>query len=240
MNGVNTGSTTARSPTPLEVFPQLCSMYSEKYNANSFEQDCVNHFCNGQPIGFGSCSEDFPTAGACCQQADPASCLRNFQLTLGVDHDGACATVRSELAKCESISGFATIAPQDQASCLCYNNIGNYIPSVWDNAASSCWASGSSAHPYLFSLLTAISSEALGFCTVYAGPNAASATTTGTASVSTTVANSAAAASTTTSFTTAIATSSTSSSSTATATASKSSGTQVSYDPSSLVRIGRC
>jgi hypothetical protein len=206
-------------------------------------QDCVNHFCNGQPEGFGSCAEDFPKAGACCNQTDPASCLRDFQQGHeDEDHDGACAIVRSRLEKCEKVSGFATLAPQTQASCLCYNNIGAYIPSVWDNAATSCYASGSSAHPVLYSILTASSSEALGFCTKFAGPATASATTTGEATATdtggetttetegqTTTAGTVA-ASTTASNTTTVASSSTSSSSSTATTAKSSSGTKVSHD----------
>jgi hypothetical protein len=194
-------------------------------------QDCVNHFCNGLPQGFGSCAEDFPKAGACCNQTNPASCLRDFQHDHeDEDHDGACATVRSALEKCESVSGFATLAPTAQASCLCYNNIGNYIPSVWDSAAASCYASGSSAHPVLYSILTQSSSEALGFCTKFAGPATASAATTGTAATATetggeTIATTGAAAA---ASTTTAASSSTGSSSSTAATAKSSSGTKVS------------
>lgn len=127
-------------------------------------------------MDFGSCAADFPTPGACCSKSNPETCLAAYQANLNDnDRDGACAKVRSALISCDvAVPGFATVAPQDQASCLCYSS-GTYNPSSWDNAATSCYASGSSAHPILYSILTAQSSQALGFCTKYAGPAAVSA-----------------------------------------------------------------
>lgn len=130
-------------------------------------------------MNFGSCAQDFPTPGACCSKSNPATCLATYQANLNdSDRNGACAKVRSALISCDvAAPGFATKAPQDQARCLCYSS-GTYNPSSWDNVATSCYASGSSAHPVLYSILTAQSSEALGFCTKYAGPAAVPAATT--------------------------------------------------------------
>lgn len=74
---------------------------------------------------------------------------------------------------------------------MCYDSSGNFSPTGWDDAASSCVATGKTAHPTIYSELMANNGAAVGLCTKVAVPetsDAAASSTPETAAVSSNVA----------------------------------------------------
>lgn len=141
----------------------------------------------------------------CCSSSDPTSCLQNFAHGSGSGGGGGgggsggganvCASVLSILDTCFTLTPSLSPAPSATldtsgpaatalASCACYDSSGAYAPAQFDGYASDCQASGSSAHPTYFPLVTPF----VGFCT-----NNAGAAAPGSAAASTTVPPSAAA-----------------------------------------------
>ena len=85
----------------------------------------------------------------------------------------ACETAAAIFSTCESaVPSFTALAVTAQAQCVCYDSNGIYDPTVFDEAANSCYsylltASPTDAPDY--------SSQVIGLCTNYAG-SAASTT----------------------------------------------------------------
>jgi hypothetical protein len=99
-----------------------------------------------------------------------------FQKTQGyANSDDACLQIERYVVDCSQANpNFNQFTYKQQAECLCYDDSGNYTPDDWDNAASSCVATGATAHPTVYSVLEANNAAAVGLCTKYAGAAASS------------------------------------------------------------------
>jgi hypothetical protein len=74
-----------------------------------------------------------------------------------------CQTAAAVVSSCESATpGFATMPSSAQASCVCYDTSGNYLPNVFDGAALSCYNYLATANA---TEAAAYNTDVVGFCT---------------------------------------------------------------------------
>lgn len=144
--------------------------------------DCVQRWCAGGVLG--------PCDQTCCklQPASQQSCLLSSlgasatASTIDTNQEG-CSTAWAIISYCEGqTSGFLSLDNSNIADCLCYDASSSYVPTIFDNAASSCY------ELYLTSNTTAASIFSIdisGVCTKYIGSSASASitATSGTTSV---------------------------------------------------------
>lgn len=116
----------------------------------------------------------------CCSASNPSSCFQSSSGTPSSsgsdsgsgDQDPAsaeCTSVADFIDYCESATpGFTTLPNTAQASCFCFNgNGGRYNGTVWDNAASTCYAAMATQTSIPSSELSAYSADVVGACTKF-------------------------------------------------------------------------
>lgn len=127
---------------------------------------------------------------SCCNADPPVTC---FQSVLGAGGSGgspastpatvtdanlaSCATAIAYVSACQSLtSNFQSLAPSEQASCLCYDANNNFAPSTFDGAWAACASYASTSDMSDFAFFT--SNE--GFCASAVNGAAASGSGSGT------------------------------------------------------------
>ena len=131
--------------------------------------ECVTDWCN---LGCGDTNN-------CCSSSNPQSCFQSSSGTPSNSNSGSgsgaqnpgspeCTSLADFVSYCESAtSGFTTLPNTAQASCFCFNENGSYNGTVWDNAASTCYAALASQTVYSSSVLSAYSANVVGACTKF-------------------------------------------------------------------------
>ncbi|KAK0507116.1 hypothetical protein JMJ35_010574 [Cladonia borealis] len=121
---------------------------------------CLNDYCNAPA---GSC------APHCCSlptQQEIGNCLAGGSQGGGSPplSNSQCSSFMGFIDACETLTpSFTALQPSAQATCLCYDDQGNFVPDSFDQAALGCyqWAEASDT-AYAAELSSAGS---LGFCT---------------------------------------------------------------------------
>ena len=141
---------------------------------NDVPADCVQRWCAGGVLG--------PCDQTCCklQPVSQQSCLLSSlgasatASTIDTNQEG-CSTAWAIISYCEAqTSGFLSLDNSKIADCLCYDASSSYVPTIFDDAASSCY------ELYLTSNTTAasiFSTDIFGACTKYIGSSASASIT---------------------------------------------------------------
>ena len=112
----------------------------------------------------------------CCRASDPGSCFQKASsspsqpVSSAPDAAAQCTSNYKYVQACQSLTpGFDALPNSAQASCLCFNTNGSYNGTVWDDAASTCYAALKSVSAAQ-TVLDQFSSADVDACTKFVDP----------------------------------------------------------------------